>query len=139
MLLLLQAQGFLAWLRRRGWEQAPPWFLWVTFLSFPSGFIAVLTGWFTAEVGRQPWVVFGLLRTADAVTPSLGAAEVWASLLAYIAVYTLIFSAGTFYIYRLMRDGPAATRAPKTGVSALRPLAAAGPSPSTSPAPRREG
>ena len=46
-------------------------FLWVAFLSFPSGFIAVLAGWFTAEVGRQPWVVYGLLRTKDAVTPSL--------------------------------------------------------------------
>ncbi|MBL8668572.1 MAG: cytochrome ubiquinol oxidase subunit I [Rhodospirillales bacterium] len=136
-LLMWALSWYGIWLRRGGWEQAPSWFLWVTFLSFPSGFIAVLTGWFTAEVGRQPWVVFGLLRTADAVTPSLGAAEVWASLLAYIAVYTLIFSAGTFYIYRLMREGPAAAKAPASGVSALRPLAAAGPSPS--PAPSREG
>ena len=41
----------------------------VDFLSFPAGFVAMLTGWYTAEVGRQPWVVYGLLRTADAVTP----------------------------------------------------------------------
>lgn len=136
-LLMLALSWFGVYLRRRGWERAPRWFLWVTFLNFPSGFIAVLTGWFTAEVGRQPWVVFGLLRTADAVTPSLGVAEAWASLLAFVAVYTLIFSAGTLYIYRLLRDGPAAAAAPKTGVTALRPLAAAGSSPSAST--RREG
>ena len=131
-LLMLALSWYGIWLRRRGWEQAPRWFLWITFLSFPSGFIAVLTGWFTAEVGRQPWVVFGLLRTADAVTPSLGVAEAWTSLFAFVTVYTLIFSAGTFYTYRLLRTGPAAPPAPETGVTALRPLAAAGPSPSVS-------
>src|SRR5271168_1143339 len=45
--------------------------LWLTFFSFPLPFVATLTGWFTAEVGRQPWVVYGLMRTADAVTPRL--------------------------------------------------------------------
>ena len=60
---------------RAGWRRAR-WFLWGAFLSFPSGFIAVLAGWFTAEVGRQPWVVYGLLRTKDAVTPSLTTRDV---------------------------------------------------------------
>jgi cytochrome d ubiquinol oxidase subunit I len=111
----------------RGWERAPRWFLWITFLSFPSGFIAVFTGWFTAEVGRQPWVVFGLLRTADAVTPSLTVNEAWASLIAFVTVYALIFSAGTLYIYRLLRVGPGETvEAPKTRATALRPMAAGG-------------
>lgn len=128
LMLALSWGGML--LRRRGWDRAPRAFLWITFLSFPSGFIAVLTGWFTAEVGRQPWVVFGLLRTADAVTPSLTAAQAWTSLLAFITVYTLIFSAGTFYIYRLLREGPAATPpTPERGVSALRPMGAAGRAP----------
>jgi cytochrome bd-type quinol oxidase subunit 1 len=49
--------------------------LWLVFLSFPLPFIAVLTGWYTAEVGRQPWVVYGVLRTADAMTPFLTARE----------------------------------------------------------------
>jgi cytochrome d ubiquinol oxidase subunit I len=125
---------WLAWtgvyLRRRGWERAPRWFLWGTFLSFPFGFIAVLTGWFTAEVGRQPWTVFGLLRTADAVTPSLTVGQAWASLIAFVAVYALIFSAGTLYIYRLLRLGPGQTPpVPEAGVTALRPMAAGGPSP----------
>lgn len=129
-LLMLALSWGGMWLRRRGWERAPRAFLWVTFLSFPSGFIAVLTGWFTAEVGRQPWVVYGLLRTADALTPSLGAAEAWTSLIAFVSVYTLIFSAGTLYIYRLLKGGPGATPPkPERGVSALRPLAAAGQTP----------
>ena len=119
-------------LRRRGWDHVPRTFLWATFLSFPLGFIAILTGWFTAEVGRQPWVVFGLLRTADAVTPTLGTAEAWTSLAAFVAVYALIFSAGTLYIYRLLRDGPAEAEpapAPREGRTAMRPMAAAGPAP----------
>ena len=65
------------------------WFLWIAFLCFPSGFVAVLAGWFTAEVGRQPWVVYGLLRTRDAVTPSLTGGDVLFSLIAYIVVYAV--------------------------------------------------
>jgi cytochrome d ubiquinol oxidase subunit I len=80
--------------------------LWAIFLSFPLPFIAILTGWYTAEVGRQPWVVYGLLRTADAVTPFLTARNATISLVVFVAVYTLIFAFGTFYIYRLLRAGP---------------------------------
>jgi cytochrome d ubiquinol oxidase subunit I len=80
--------------------------LWVTFLSFPLPFIAILTGWFTAEVGRQPWVVFGVLRTADAVTPFLTTRAATISLLIFCAIYVFIFAFGMFYIYRLIRTGP---------------------------------
>lgn len=81
--------------------------LWGIFLSFPLPWIAILTGWYTAEVGRQPWTVYGVLRTADAVTPSLTAAAATASLILFVAVYAFIFSFGTYYIYRLLRAGPA--------------------------------
>ena len=81
--------------------------LWLTFLSFPLPFIAIITGWFTAEVGRQPWVVFGVLRTADAMTPFLTTREATISLVIFCAVYAFIFLFGTFYIYRLIRIGPA--------------------------------
>ena len=77
------------------------------FLSFPLPFIAILTGWFTAEVGRQPWVVYGVLRTADAMTPFLTAREAAVSLVVFCAVYAFIFAFGIFYIYRLLRAGPA--------------------------------
>ena len=81
--------------------------LWLVFLSFPLPFIAILTGWYTAEVGRQPWVAYGVLRTADAVTPFLTAREAGVSLVVFCAIYALIFSFGIFYIYRLLRAGPA--------------------------------
>jgi cytochrome d ubiquinol oxidase subunit I len=80
--------------------------LWLTFFSFPLPFIATLTGWFTAEVGRQPWTVYGLLRTADAMTPFLTTRAATISLVVFCAVYVFIFSFGTLYIYRLLRAGP---------------------------------
>jgi cytochrome bd ubiquinol oxidase subunit I len=81
------------------------WFLWLTFLSFPSGFIAIIAGWVTAEVGRQPWIVYGLLRTSEAVTPSLKTPDVVLSLVVYILVYALVYSFGVIYISRLLRGG----------------------------------
>jgi cytochrome d ubiquinol oxidase subunit I len=81
--------------------------LWLVFLSFPLPFIAILTGWYTAEVGRQPWVVYGVLRTADAMTPFLTARAAGISLVVFGAIYTFIFAFGIFYIYRLLRAGPA--------------------------------
>ena len=86
-------------------EQNRP-LLWATFLSFPLPYIAILTGWFTAEVGRQPWVVYGVLRTADAMTPFLTAPSALVSLLVFCAVYAFIFAFGIFYIYKLLRAGP---------------------------------
>jgi cytochrome d ubiquinol oxidase subunit I len=80
--------------------------LWLIFLSFPLPFVATLTGWFTAEVGRQPWVVYGVLRTADAMTPFLTTRAATISLVIFCGVYAFIFSFGTFYIYRLIRTGP---------------------------------
>ena len=80
--------------------------LWAIFLSFPLPFIAILTGWFTAEVGRQPWTVYGVLRTAESVTPFLTARAALVSLIVFCLVYTLIFAFGALYIHRLLRIGP---------------------------------
>jgi len=106
-LIMLAVSWFGTWLRFRGRLETTRWYLWAAFVSFPTGFVAVLMGWFTAEIGRQPWVVYGLLRTKDAVTPSLTTADVMFSLLAYITVYAVIYSFGLYYIYRVLRDGPA--------------------------------
>ena len=127
----------LAWLgslhllvnRRRG-EQL---LLWLTFLSFPLPFIATLTGWFTAEVGRQPWSVYGALRTADAVTPTLDVQAVTISLTIFAVVYLVIFSFGTLYVYRLLRAGPAESEN-KPAVNPKRPLAIASGGPAPEPA-----
>ena len=74
-------------------------------VAAPSGFIAVLAGWVSAEVGRQPYVVYGVLRTADAVSP-VAAGTVATSLLFFMIVYAIVFSAGALYILRLMAKGP---------------------------------
>jgi cytochrome d ubiquinol oxidase subunit I len=72
----------------------------------PAGFAAVLAGWTVTEVGRQPWVVYGLMRTRDAVSPSLTGMDVALSLVLYVLVYLIVFGAGIFYMARLARQGP---------------------------------
>ena len=110
-------------LRWRGRLETTRWFLWATFLSFPTGFVAILSGWYTAEVGRQPWVVYGLLRTRDAVTPSLTVGDVLLSLAGYVLVYAVLGGFGTFYIYKLLREGPAGEAEAIPNATASRPLA----------------
>jgi cytochrome bd ubiquinol oxidase subunit I len=96
--------GWLLW-RRRVFDS--PWFLRFCVAMGPSGFIAVLAGWMVTEVGRQPWVVYGVLKTRDAVSPVI-ASQVATSLLAYVTVYAIVFTAGALFILRLMREGPIA-------------------------------
>jgi len=94
-----------AWARWKGRLHADRWLHRAAVAMGPSGFVAVVSGWITTEVGRQPWVIHGLLRTADAASP-LAAPAVGASLLAFIAVYFAVFGAGTLYILRLMAKAP---------------------------------
>ncbi|MEO9470521.1 cytochrome ubiquinol oxidase subunit I [Parasphingorhabdus sp.] len=75
-------------------------------LMAPTGFVAVIAGWITTEVGRQPFTIYGLLRTAESASP-LAAPAVAASLIAFIVVYFAVFGTGTWYIMRLMRKTPA--------------------------------
>ena len=101
--------------------------LWCIFLSFPLPFVATLTGWFVAEVGRQPWTVYGLLRTAEAMTPFLTTRAATISLVVYCAVYSFIFAFGIFYIYRLLRAGPIGLLAsPELSAVPNRPMSVAG-------------
>ena len=88
-----------------------PWFLKLCFLSGPLGFIAVLTGWFTAEVGRQPYTVYGLLRTVDSVSP-VTAGAVGTSLIVFVFVYAIVFTAGSYYLFKLAWAGPGEGEAP---------------------------
>ena len=105
-LVLLALAWIGTYLSRKGRIERSRPLLWLIFLSFPLPFIATLTGWFTAEVGRQPWTVTGLLRTADSVTPFLTARAAAISLVVYCVIYTVIFGFAIFYIYRLLRVGP---------------------------------
>src|SRR5215831_10729616 len=97
------------WLRWNGRLYDTRLYLLACQCAIPLGFIAVVAGWFVTEVGRQPWTVYGLLRTADSVTPSLTGADVTLSLLAYMAVYLLIYPCGVILLARLVRKGPLET------------------------------
>jgi cytochrome d ubiquinol oxidase subunit I len=79
-------------------------------LASPLGFVAVVAGWVTTEVGRQPWVVYGLMRTKDAVTPSLSGSDVLMSLGVYVIAYLVIFGAGGYFMGRFLRAGPTEKR-----------------------------
>jgi cytochrome d ubiquinol oxidase subunit I len=94
-------------LRRRLF--ASPRLLQATLLLSPAGLIAVIAGWITTEVGRQPYTVYGLLTTADSAS-AVGAAAVGASLVAFVVVYFLVFGAGAFYMLRLMNAPPQASQ-----------------------------
>jgi cytochrome d ubiquinol oxidase subunit I len=80
-------------------------FLFAAMLMTPTGFGAVLAGWFTAEIGRQPYVVYGHLRTADAVSPvTTGAVTI--SLVTFFGVYMIVFGFGSYYLAKILRKGP---------------------------------
>ncbi|MDP4024618.1 cytochrome ubiquinol oxidase subunit I [Methylobacterium sp. NEAU 140] len=134
LLMLALSWGGMAYYATGRLERAR-WLQWAIFASFPLGFVATLTGWFTAEVGRQPWTVYGQLRTADAATPILTAPQVATSLAVFFVVYALIFAAGTVYIYRMLKAGIQPTPDhTDSAANPKRPLAVPGGSPGTASA-----
>ena len=96
----------------------------------PAGFIAVLAGWVTTETGRQPFTVYGLLRTVESASP-LAAPAVASSLIAFIVVYFIVFAAGVIYILRLMAEPP---HHGEEGPRGEQPMRAAGITPGTTAA-----
>lgn len=136
LMLLLAFASLWAWWR--GWLFEPTrsssrrllqsWILQGWRLMSPAGFIALLTGWYVVEIGRQPYVVYGLLRTSQAVSPNIQAATVLGSLLAYAAAYAVIFGAGIWYLLKLLRTGPVKQPQKSPGArtaTAARPMSAA--------------
>lgn len=109
VMVALGLWGAAAWALKRA-DQAR-WYHRTLVLAAPSGFIAVLAGWVSAEVGRQPYVVYGVLRTADVVSP-VSTASVATSLILFITVYAIVFSAGALYILRLIGKGPDSDETP---------------------------
>jgi cytochrome bd ubiquinol oxidase subunit I len=126
--LMLAMAAWGIWLRWRGRLYTTRAYQNACIAMLPAGFIAVLAGWTVTEVGRQPWVVHGLLRTRDAVSPSLTGADVLLSLALYIVVYLIVFGAGIFYMVRLARAGPPEQlelREPRLRERPARPLSGA--------------
>lgn len=93
------------WLRWRKKLYVTPWMHRAALVMGPSGFIAVLAGWITTEVGRQPYTVYGVMKRVDSLSP-IDAPAVGASLIAFIIVYFVVFGLGTFYILRMMGKPP---------------------------------
>ncbi|AOZ09140.1 cytochrome ubiquinol oxidase subunit I [Cupriavidus malaysiensis] len=132
LMILLAALALLLQRRRRLYEAG--WFHRFCVAMSPAGFVALLAGWITTEAGRQPWVVYGLLRTAEAASP-VSRQQVGVSLLIFVVVYLLVFGTGIHYLLKLLRKGPHAgehsppgmreTLGTLTTYSGRRPLAGA--------------
>ncbi len=103
LMLLIGLIGL--YLRWRGRLYDSRWFLELCRLTSPLGFVAIIAGWVTAEVGRQPYVVYGLMRTADALSP-VDVASVATSLTLFATAYLTLFVAGAVYIQRILQHGP---------------------------------
>lgn len=110
---------FLRW-RRTLYESR--WFQRYCVMMIPAGFIAVVCGWYTVEIGRQPWLVYGLLRTREMVSPVAGE-SVALSLAVFVIAYAIIFGAGLYYIIKLVRRGPGETAVMTTPDLGMHPLA----------------
>jgi cytochrome d ubiquinol oxidase subunit I len=104
-LLMLAIGMWSLWARWRGTLYSNKWLHRAALVMGPSGFVAVLAGWYTTEVGRQPYTVYGLMRTADSLSP-VDAPAVGTSLVAFVIVYFVVFGAGVFYLLRLMARVP---------------------------------
>ena len=124
--MLMIAIGLVgAWLWWRGRLFETRWFLWPVQHCWWMGFVAVISGWVVTESGRQPWIAYGILRTADAISPVSGA-QVATTLALFVVVYGIVFTMGLYYINRLIVKGPQgrAAEAPEEGTP-VRPLSAA--------------
>ncbi|MCI0696625.1 cytochrome ubiquinol oxidase subunit I [candidate division KSB1 bacterium] len=101
---IMAAAGFLLWKRKLF---SARWMLWILMLSFPFPYIANTTGWMTAELGRQPWLVYGLMRTAEGASPTVSAGNSLFTLLGFMGMYMLL---GLLFLFLVMREvfhGPA--------------------------------
>jgi cytochrome bd ubiquinol oxidase subunit I len=125
--LLIVAAGLVGlwlWWRQKLFDAR--WYLWPASHAWWLGFVAVICGWIVTETGRQPWVAYGILRTADAVSPVPGA-SVATTLVLFVLVYGVVFTMGIYYINRLIAKGPEgrAVEPPEFGTP-VRPLSSAG-------------
>jgi cytochrome d ubiquinol oxidase subunit I len=129
LMILLGAMGL--WLRRGARLYQSRGFLRFALWMGPAGLVAILAGWFTTEIGRQPWIIHGLMRTADAASAH-GAGQVGFTLALFVLVYFFVFGAGTVYILRLIGVGPAVDEGAEAGEGGpgqrhqqMRPMSAA--------------
>ena len=121
LMLLLAVLGVFLRKNKAIFEKS--WFHKFALVMGPMGYVALLAGWFTTEVGRQPWVVYGVVRTKDALSP-VSADQVGLTLILFVLVYAVVFGTGVYYILKLIHKGPEElSQQPEHGTP-MRPLSA---------------
>jgi len=115
--LLMIVAAFLLW---RGKLYSTSWILWPILLSFPLPYIANIAGWMTAEIGRQPWIVYGLMRTAQGYSTHVSAANSLFTLLGFLGLYSLLSVLWIVVVYRIIEIGPGPVD-PPTGPRTSKP------------------
>ncbi len=111
---LIGAAGWFVWRRRKG-EHLPRWLLWTCVSTVFLAEVATIAGWWTAEVGRQPWIVWNVLRTDDAVSPTLSTPQVFLSLVTFALLYALLLALFLFLLDRKIKHGPEEPEPEKPG------------------------
>jgi cytochrome d ubiquinol oxidase subunit I len=104
--IFIAVMGVAAWLLWRGRLYASRWMLWVLMISAPLPFIANTTGWMTAELGRQPWLIYRLMRTAAGISPRVSDGNVLFTLIGFMGIYALLSILFLFLLYREIEHGP---------------------------------
>jgi cytochrome d ubiquinol oxidase subunit I len=94
---IMVVAGLLLWRRRLDDSR---WMLWILMLAFPFPYIANTAGWITAELGRQPWIVYGLMRTEHGISPMVSAGNGWFTLLGFMGMY---FVLGLLFLFLILR------------------------------------
>ncbi len=108
-----------AWKLFRGTLYASRLMLWTLMLALPLPFIANTAGWITAEVGRQPWIIYGMMRTREGVSSVVAAGDVWFTLLGFMGMYAILGILFLFLVYREIEHGPGSDAAPATNAVAV--------------------
>jgi cytochrome d ubiquinol oxidase subunit I len=98
-----------AWKLRKGTLYVSRGMLWALMLSLPFPYIANTAGWMTAEIGRQPWLIYGLMRTQAGVSPQVSSGNVWFTLIGFMGMYTVLSILFLFLVYRVIERGPLAS------------------------------
>jgi len=114
-IVVMALSVFLLW-RNKLYESR--WMLWILMLSVPLPYIANTAGWMTAELGRQPWLIYGLLRTIHGASPRVGAGNAWFTLLGFMGMYTVLSILWLFLVYREIERGPEPENAQPAGETA---------------------
>ena len=104
--IFIAVLALAAWHLYRGTLYDSKWMLWILMMALPFPFIANTAGWMTAEIGRQPWLIFGLMRTSAGASPLVSAGSVWFTLLGFLGMYAILGILFLFLVYREIERGP---------------------------------